>query len=178
VIIQDANVDPKKRLEMFHAHKEKMNKSMEYESESISDHQEIQATKYTIPTVYEWDIHAGEVSKKLLPPPPPRKEHTTSIGLTGKAVQIQKEGYISTDQPHNPPITLLINNYVNAVSRERRIDPNTIHRLSSQQGKPKTFDTLMNLIPSKIQIPKYGTYDLIRNVPLPSIVSTDIHFQN
>ncbi|KAJ3358724.1 hypothetical protein HDU91_005126 [Kappamyces sp. JEL0680] len=170
--------DPAKRLEMFQLIKEKLERELD-ETASVESAPLRGKRIPAIPTVYEWDIHPGDVSKKLLPAAPAKPSATKSINIVGNSSFPRYEGYCSTDPIPHPPVTLLVNNYVkNKVLKDRVhiIDPNTIHQLPSRKdAEPtKTFSTLLNMIPTKISVPEYGTYDLGRNAPLPSIVSTKI----
>ncbi|KAJ3322212.1 hypothetical protein HDV06_003272 [Boothiomyces sp. JEL0866] len=95
--------------------------------------------------IFEWDIHPGNVAQKLL----------------------------VIESQFKPPITLLINNYVaSKILRPKPplVDPNTIHRLEPRSRTKKgQYETMLDLIPSQIVPPAYGSYELPKPEPLPSI---------
>ncbi|KAJ3272149.1 hypothetical protein HDV01_005914 [Terramyces sp. JEL0728] len=124
--------------------------------------------------IFEWDIHPGNVSQKLLAAE--RKESMpkeSPIQYTGTGAFPLKGNYISTEPQFKPPVTLLINNYVaSKILRPTisNIDPNTIHRLETKpRTKKGNYDTMLDLIPSQIVTPAYGSYQLPKPEPLPSI---------
>ena len=76
---------------------------------------------------------------------------------------------LSTNPVPQPPVTLLINNYVKK-HPENVIDPRLIHRLPPPKPRPQgPLATMLDLIPSKIKVPDYGGYELPKQRVLPSI---------
>ncbi|KAJ3311781.1 hypothetical protein HDV04_003793 [Boothiomyces sp. JEL0838] len=132
--------------------------------------------------IFEWDIHPGNVATKLIPTERSESilQQPAPIQYTGTGAFPAQRNYISTviltnvkEPQFKPPVTLLINNYV--VSKILRpkapnVDPNTIHRLEPRQRTKKgQYETMLDLIPSQIVPPAYGSYELPKPGPLPSI---------
>ncbi|KAJ3258722.1 hypothetical protein HK103_003316 [Boothiomyces macroporosus] len=132
--------------------------------------------------IFEWDIHPGNVATKLIPTERGESilQQPAPIQYTGTGAFPAQRNYISTviltnvkEPQFKPPVTLLINNYV--VSKILRpkapnVDPNTIHRLEPRQRTKKgQYETMLDLIPSQIVPPAYGSYELPKPGPLPSI---------
>ncbi|MEI8027770.1 MAG: hypothetical protein WCI18_15585 [Pseudomonadota bacterium] len=150
-------LDPSNRLDHFQALKEKLEKEAEkqnnannkdtYIGSGAGGYATVMARRrrkgpITIPAVYEWDIHPGDVSKKLLPTPPSKDNalisgHISTIGVTGTfstsagtpflqhdhrnhqyppendyAGSFAPKEAVYTDSVYQPKITLLINNFV------------------------------------------------------------------
>jgi hypothetical protein len=176
------SLDPLNRLDHFQTLKEKLEKEVsKANDERIEANTGFGADGYatvmtrrrkkeptTIPTLYEWDIHPGDVSKKLLPTLPLKDKlssgTTSTIGVTGNfslsrdsLLQNQKnqqhlhnhdfgnfgsEEAVYADRVYQPKVTLLINNYVKSkvLPSKRIIDPNNIHRVSSRQEDKKNVE--------------------------------------
>ncbi len=190
-------LDPSKRLDHFQSVKEKLEKEllrMELRENGghhhSGEHNTLIAKRknIAIPTVYEWDIHPGEVSKKLLPQSREKQasQKVDYIGITGKFLAseslesaLRAPGKETTDDSsYQPNVTLLINNYVKSkvLPRQGSIDPNTIHRVPSRQDqqKGKGISSSKSITLIKSNIPEYGKYDLKRNKPLPNIVKSNL----
>lgn len=177
--------DPSKRLDAFQQLKDKLENELEKFGNQGSttslnpslNGSETRKKKIAIPSVYEWDIHPGEVAQKLMPKSKPKKEIVKTISIVGSATEPKISNYISTDEECQPQVTLLINNFVKAKifgEPQNVIDPNTIHRVSSRQ-EMGPLSSRLGLVQSKIALPEYGTYDLTKHQPLPNIVKSNFH---
>lgn len=123
-----------------------------------------------IHSLYEWDIHPNEYLSEAKLTSEPSYKYARSPEKSSNNTTINQ-----------PPITLLINNYVKSkISstpsashriEKRVVDPSTIYRLPERQEKQKGhLATMLKLVPSRIEVPMYRPYELTKHPsPLPGI---------
>jgi hypothetical protein len=91
------------------------------------------------------------------------------IPYVGNFVQNKPSNYISTSTVPQPPVTLLINNYVKS-PQPNLIDPSLVHRLPAPKPRQKgPLSTMLDLVPSRIRVPQHGAHELPKPRVLPSI---------